>query len=75
MDLLWVREDQRGQGYGRRLVEQAEAEARRRGARHAYLDTFSFQAPGFYEKLGYEQFGQLPEFPDQHRSYFYAKDL
>lgn len=75
LDLLWVREDLRGQGHGRRLVERAESEARRRGARHAYLDTFSFQAPGFYEKLGYHVFGELPEFPAGHSRYFYTKEL
>jgi GNAT superfamily N-acetyltransferase len=75
VDLLWVREDQRGKGYGRRLMEQVEAEARRRGAKHAYLDTFSYQAPGFYEKLGYQVFGQLPEFPDDHTRYFFTKTL
>jgi GNAT superfamily N-acetyltransferase/uncharacterized protein YndB with AHSA1/START domain len=75
LDLLWVREDLRGQGHGRRLVEQAEDEARRRGAKYAYLDTFSFQAPAFYDKLGYQVFGQLPEFPGGHQRYFYAKTL
>jgi GNAT superfamily N-acetyltransferase len=75
LDLLWVDEDQRGRGFGRRLLEQAEAEARQRGAKHAYLDTFSFQAPGFYEKLGYRVFGELPDFPGRHRRYFYTKDL
>ncbi|MGD8586486.1 MAG: GNAT family N-acetyltransferase [Chloroflexota bacterium] len=75
LDLLWVREDLRGQGLGRQLVEEAEAEARRRGAKGAYLDTFSFQAPGFYEKMGYQVFGELPEFPGRHRRYFYTKTL
>jgi GNAT superfamily N-acetyltransferase len=75
LDLLWVREDQRGKGLGRRLVTEAEAEARRRGAKGAYLDTFSFQAPAFYEKLGYQIFGELDDFPGPHRRYFYAKAL
>lgn len=75
LDLLWVRHDLRRQGYGRRLLQQAEEEARRRGAQHAYLDTFSFQAPEFYEKLGYTVFGELPDFPAGHRRFFYTKDL
>ena len=45
VDLLWVEEELRGRGYGHHLLVKAEEEARRRGAAHAYLDTFSFQAP------------------------------
>ena len=52
--ILWVSEALRGQGFGQRLVEMAERRATERGCRHVFLDTFSFQAPGFYEKLGYQ---------------------
>jgi GNAT superfamily N-acetyltransferase len=75
LDLLWVREELRGQGLGRQLVERAEEQARGRGAKHAYLDTFTFQAPGFYDALGYHVFGELPDFPAGHRRFFYAKAL
>lgn len=75
VDLLWVEEGLRGQGYGRRLMLQAEEEARRRGARNVYLDTFTFQAPAFYEKLGYTLFGELPNFPRGHTRRFYTKEL
>ena len=75
VDLLWVRDDLRGQGLGRRLMERAEDEARNRGAKGVYLDTFSFQSPGFYEKLGYETFGQLAEFPTGHQRHFMVKHL
>jgi GNAT superfamily N-acetyltransferase len=75
VDLLWVREDLRGQGYGGRLLALAEEAARRRGAQHAYLDTFSFQAPDFYVKHGYRVFGELPDFPPGHRRYFFTKQL
>lgn len=75
VSLVWIREDLRGKGYGIQLMAQSEAEAIRRGAKHAYLDTFDFQAPGFYEKLGYEVFGTLPDFPPGHTRYFMKKDL
>ncbi|NLS76857.1 MAG: GNAT family N-acetyltransferase [Chloroflexi bacterium] len=75
VNLLWVKEELRGQGYGRQLLAQAEEEARRRGATHAYLDTFSFQAPGFYQKQGYQVFGELPDFPRGHTRYFLTKEL
>ena len=75
VDLIWVKDDLRGQGYGKQLMEIAEAEARRRGAKYAYLDTFSFQAPGFYEGIGYEIFGELGDYPPGHRRYFMKKKL
>jgi len=75
VNLMWVKGELRGRGYGRRLLTMAEDEARARGARHAFLDTFSFQAPGFYKKHGYEVFGELPEFPAGHQRYFLKKDL
>jgi GNAT superfamily N-acetyltransferase len=55
----WLSEKSRGGGIGRRLMAEAEREAKARGAKLIYLDTFSFQARPFYEKLGYEVFGTL----------------
>jgi GNAT superfamily N-acetyltransferase len=75
LDLMWIQEEHRGRGYGRRLLEMAEAEARQRGATNAFLDTFSFQAPGFYERFGYEVFGELPQFPSGHTRFFLRKEL
>lgn len=75
VNLMWVREDLRGRGYGRRLLELAEDEARERGAKNAYLDTFSFQAPGFYKKQGYQVFGELKDFPAGHQRYYLTKEL
>lgn len=73
--LLWVHEDYRGEGYGRRLVEAAEQEAESRGARHVTLTTYSYQAPGFYARLGYEQFAVLDDIPLGHRTHYFLKHL
>lgn len=75
VDVLWVHESFRGEGYGDRLLATAEREAVKRGCRYAYLDTFSFQAPEFYQKRGYVVFGELPNFPEGHKRFFLKKDL
>lgn len=75
ISLMWLRDDLRGRGYGRDLLLAAEQEARQRGATDVYLDTFSFQAPGFYQKQGYRVFGELADFPPGHRRYFFTKRL
>jgi ribosomal protein S18 acetylase RimI-like enzyme len=75
VNLMWIRDEYRGQGYGQRLLVLAEEEARKRRAEYAYLDTFSFQALGFYQKYGYEVFGELREFPPGHQRYYLKKDL
>lgn len=75
VDLLWVADAVRGKGLGRRLMLAAEEEARQRGCRNAWLDTFSFQARDFYERLGYSIFGELEDFPPGHRRYFMRKAL
>jgi GNAT superfamily N-acetyltransferase len=65
----------RGQGFGRELMKRAEAYALGRGCTDALLDTFSFQARPFYEKLGYRVFGLLENHPAGHRHYFMTKRL
>jgi predicted N-acetyltransferase YhbS len=73
--LLWVSEKHRGKGCGSSLIQAAEAEARNRGVRNVYLDSFSFQAPTFYAKLGYQEFGRLKEFPPGHDRVWMTKAL
>jgi len=75
IDLLWVRDDLRGSGHGHRLLTHAEDEARQRGVKNAYLDTFSFQSPGFYKQHGYQVFGELQDFPPGNQRYFFTKEL
>ncbi len=73
--LFWIDEGHRGQGHGERLLRQAEDEARRCGVANVYLDTMSFQAPEFYRKQGYQEFGRLDDFPRGHRRFWLSKAL
>jgi GNAT superfamily N-acetyltransferase len=75
INLLFLKEELRGRGYGHRLLVTAEDEARKRGARNAYLDTFSFQAPEFYKQHGYRVFGELQDFPPGHQRFYLTKQL
>lgn len=75
VDVLWVDEDHRGQGLGSALLAHVEAQARAQGARRLELNTFGFQAPGFYEKLGYRRFGAIEPAVGDYGHYFYVKDL
>jgi len=75
IDLMWIEEELRGQGYGHRLLTQVENEARKRGAKQVYLDTFSFQAPDFYKQHGYQVLAKLQDFPMGHQRYFLSKKL
>jgi predicted N-acetyltransferase YhbS len=75
VSLLWVSERHRGSGWGSSLMQAAEAEARKRGVRNVYLDSFSFQAPEFYAKLGYREFGRLKDFPAGHDRVWMTKAL
>src|SRR5882757_9543413 len=75
VSLLWVSERHRGNGWGSSLMQAAEAEARDRGVRNVYLDSFSFQAPAFYAKLGYREFGRLKEFPPGYDRVWMTKAL
>jgi GNAT superfamily N-acetyltransferase len=75
VNLMWIKAEFRGLGYGHCLLTLAEDEARKRGAKNAYLDTFSFQAPDFYKQHGYQLFGELQDFPPGHQRYFLTKQL
>jgi GNAT superfamily N-acetyltransferase len=72
---LWVSEAARGAGHGTRLMDKAESYARSRGAVGATLETYSFQARPFYERLGYELCGTLEGFPPGHVKFFLKKVL
>jgi len=75
VELLWVSAKVRGMGLGSQLLRRAEDLARRRGSRMIHLNTFSFQAPRFYEGLGYRRFGRLTGSPTGHSRHYFVKYL
>jgi GNAT superfamily N-acetyltransferase len=75
LDLFYLPEERRGTGLGSRLVSLAEEEARRRGCSAAFVYTVTFQAPGFYERLGYSRFGEVAAPPDGATRIFLSKRL
>jgi GNAT superfamily N-acetyltransferase len=75
VQFLVVPEQARGTGIGRRLMALAESEAVARGCRDAWLDTHEFQANGFYERLGYISFGELPNYPAPFSRFFFRKQI
>ncbi|MGU3422839.1 GNAT family N-acetyltransferase [Methylobacterium sp. D54C] len=72
---LWVREESRGRGIGLRLLLEGEGAAKRHGCTRARLATVTFQAPGFYGKLGYVEVCRLPDVPPGHDLIWMSKDL
>jgi len=75
IELLVVPQQTRGQRMGSRLMGMAEDFARERNCVGVWLDTFDFQAPEFYRKLGYQAFGQLDDYPPGHQRLFFQKRL
>jgi GNAT superfamily N-acetyltransferase len=75
IDWLWLSPDLRGKGVGAELLRRAEAVARERGCTNAYTDTFSFQAPNFWQRNGYAEFGRLDGMPAGHARVWFRKTL
>ena len=75
IELLYVSERARGVGLGTKVVHAAEIEALQRKCHNAWVDTYSFQALGFYERLGYTVFGTLNNYPAGHQRFFLRKSL
>ena len=73
--VLWIAAAFRGRRLGQRLLDAAELEAADLGAQGCFLSTFDFQAPGFYQRLGYEVYGELPGYPPGHTTFHLRKWL
>ena len=75
VSVVWVAEEQRGEGIGRHLMSLAEEEAKRRSCRYARLATGDYQAPDFYKKIGYKIYGKLENCPQGETIYYFYKEL
>ena len=75
IDVLAVATPYRRQGIGSRLLAKAEEIARARGCVGIRLDTTSFQAPDFYHRHGYTEFGRIEDYPPGHARLWFMKKL
>jgi len=75
IQFFWLEQGLRGTGLGRKLITAIEDEARRFGAKRSYLDTMSFQAPGFYRICGYKEFGSIEGYPGGVTRHWFTKTL
>ncbi|WP_459503008.1 GNAT family N-acetyltransferase [Bacillus sp. C1] len=75
IDFLWIDESVRQEGYGSQLLHKIEEIAKEKNCRLILLDSFSFQAPGFYKKHGYREFGVVEDHPKGYSQHFLEKRL
>lgn len=75
IDILWVDDEHRGSGHGKRLLEEAEEIARSKQCTFIKLNTFSFQAPEFYKKYGYKEMAVIENAPLGSKHYYFIKEL
>jgi len=75
IELLWLDEAARGSGLGAKLMTEAEDYARAHNCENAFVETTSWQAKPFYERLGYTLMATLPDRPKGHASHYLAKSL
>jgi GNAT superfamily N-acetyltransferase len=72
---FWLEQRLRGRGFGTKLIGAMEDEARKFGATRSYVDTMSFQAPGFYRACGYREFGSIEGYPGGVTRHWFTKLL
>ena len=75
IEYLFVKEGLRGQGIGSQLLQQAESEAKKKTCRFAFVNTYQFQAPSFYQKHGYKEVFTLKDYPYTGQRHYYQKEL
>lgn len=75
IDLVYLPPEIRGKGLGSQILKRVENEGRNRGCKAAVLYTITFQAPVFYEKNGWQRFGEIPCLPEGASRVFLKKDL
>ncbi len=73
IDLLWVHPEHRSEGIGKKLMQSIEKEANAREVFSYYVSTASFQAPVFYQKMGYQICGEIKDLPPGYTTYFFKK--
>lgn len=75
IQFFWLEQGFRKKGFGAKLIKSIEDEAKRFGATRAYVDTMSFQAPGFYRASGYKEFGSIEGYPGGVTRHWFTKIL
>ena len=75
IDILWVHNDYRKQGYGKKLLEEAERISREKNCSFIKLNSFSFQAPDFYRNYGYKVIAVIDNAPNEYKHYYFVKEL
>ena len=75
IQFFWIEQKFRGKNHGTKLIAAIEDEARKIGATRSYLDTMSFQAPGFYRSCGYEEFGAIHGYSGGVTRHWFTKSL
>lgn len=75
IELLWLSESCRGKGVGKELIESAENFAKENGCEKVFVETTSWQAKPFYEKIGYKLIATLNDRPKGHASHYLTKKL
>lgn len=75
VEWLWISSKHRNRRLGAQLLGKAEEVARQRGCVGVHLDSYTFQAPEFYKRLGYEEFGRIDDYPAGHSRVWLKKRL
>jgi GNAT superfamily N-acetyltransferase len=72
-DAIWIEQEYRGRGLGTKLMLEMEKIARKNGCIASQASCFSFQAPGFFEKMGYKTLGISDGYPSPNREFYLVK--